>query len=74
MKVAIKSLFSKVEKFLIRNNKRFVIKSDSSDSETSSDLIVQDHMSEKINEFQDQRLSYLLEQTGNFKAPDDEPP
>ena len=61
MKVAIKSLFSKVERFLIRNNKRFVIGTDSSDGESSSERIVRDPMFENMNEHQDQRFSHLLE-------------
>ena len=50
MKVAIKSLFSKVERFLIRNNKRFVIGADSSDCESSSELILREAKFENINE------------------------
>ena len=38
MKVAIKALFSKVERFLIRNNKKFVLKTDTSDGEISSEI------------------------------------
>ena len=50
MKVAIKSLFSKVERFLIQNNKRFVIGADSSDCESSSELILREAKFENINE------------------------
>ena len=45
-KIAIKSLFSKVERFLIRNNKRFVIGTDSSDEESSTELYARESISE----------------------------
>ena len=61
MKIAIQSLFSKVERFLIRNNKRFVIETDLSDGESSSELIVKEPMLENVSEHQDQRFSHLLE-------------
>ena len=61
MKIAIQSLFSKVERFLIRNNKRFVIETDLSDGESSSELIVKEPMLENVSEHQDQRFSLLLE-------------
>ena len=49
MKVAINSLFSKVERFLIRNNRRFVIGTDSSDGESSSECIMREPMLETIH-------------------------
>ena len=70
----IKTLFSKMERFLIRNNKRFVINTDSSDGDSSSDSKTGDYMLEGINGHQDQRFSLLLEETGIPFAFDDEPP
>ena len=47
MKIAIKALFSKIERFLIRNNKKFVIQTDSSDSESSS-VIAQSEIKQEL--------------------------
>ena len=49
MKIAIKTLFSKVERFLIRNNKKFVIGTDSDDDESSSNLDTREPMNLKVN-------------------------
>ena len=62
-----------MERFLIRNNKRFVIGTDLSDG-ASSDSKTGDCMLEGINGHQDQRFSLLLEETGIPFAFDDEPP
>ena len=60
LKVAISALFSKVERFLIRNNKKFVLKTDSSDSDSSSNPVTREHMHGIINEHQDKKFTLLL--------------
>ena len=57
MKVAIKALFLELERFLIRNNKRFVIKSDSINDEYPSDLATKTIMHAEKIDHQDKRLS-----------------
>ena len=47
MKIAMKALFSKIERFLIRNNKKFVIQTDSSDGESSS-VIAQSEIKQEL--------------------------
>ena len=73
LKVAISALFSKVERFLIKNNKRFVIQTDSSDADSSSSPVTREQMHENINDHQYQKFAYLLEQTGLPLAFEDEP-
>ena len=74
LKVAISALFSKVERFLIRNNKKFVLKTDSSDSDSSSNPVTREHMHGIITEHQDQKFTLLLKQTGLPLTSEDEPP
>ena len=47
MKIVMKALFSKIERFLIRNNKKFVIQTDSSDGESSS-VIAQSEIKQEL--------------------------
>ena len=70
----VKALFSKMERFLIRKNKRFVIQTDSSDRYTSSDNTAGDCTHEGLIEPQDQRFSMLIEDTRIPSAVIDEPP
>ena len=63
IKIALKALFTKPERFLIRNNKRFVITSDESDKSFSLSTYRKEHIKGK-EEFLGHKFEDLIEKTG----------
>ena len=63
MKIMLKTLFTKPERFLIHNNKRFVITSDESDKSVSLSTIKKENIQKK-SEFLGHRFEDLIEKTG----------
>ena len=62
MRVAIKALFSKTERFLIKNNRKFVIGS------VEKESVYRNKLDENIEDIEDtilnRRRDWLLEETG----------
>ena len=63
IKIALKALFTKAELFLIRNNKRFVITSDESDTSFSLSTRRKEQIQKK-DEFLGHKFDDLIEKTG----------
>ena len=63
IKIALKALFTKAELFLIRNNKRFVITSDESDTSFSLSIRRKEQIQKK-DEFLGHKFDDLIEKTG----------
>ena len=61
MKIVLKTLFTKAERFLIRNNRSFVIDSDESDSRHSKNSAKRKLKQDIVNEIQSQRFNDLLD-------------
>ena len=61
MKIMLKTLFTKAERFLIRNNRSFVIDSDESDSRHSRNSSKRKLKQDIVNEIQSQRFNDLLD-------------
>ena len=64
MRVALKALFSKAERFLIRNNKRFVIDHEAKNNNRSLDSDFYETFSEAQLTSKNSRSEWLLEETG----------
>ena len=61
MKILLKTLFTKAERFLIRNNRSFVIDSDESESRHSKISAKRKLKQDIVNEIQSQRFNDLLD-------------
>ena len=73
MKIAMKTLFSKAERFLIRNNRNFIISTDR-DNQTNADKSRKMNQLEEFEfEAQNQRFIDLLSETGILEVDDDDP-
>ena len=64
IKIAMKVLFSKVERFLIRNNRTFTITSDESDRSQNNRVTVEQRIETETNEMIWERFYELLNETG----------
>ena len=67
MRIAMKILFSKTERFLIRNNRKFVINS-SENTSTDSDSTDKDFSENSIKQGFDTRFKQLLKDTDLLDA------
>ena len=67
MRIAMKILFSKTERFLIRNNRKFVINS-SENTSTDSDSTDKDFSENSIKQGFDPRFKQLLKDTDLLDA------